>query len=72
MPEHMFERGKLERKTSPTRFVAANGEQIRDTGEHNIPFKRHEGIQRCITFRSARVVKPLISIRKVVRASCAG
>ena len=34
----------------------------------NIPFKTNEGIQRCITFRSANVVKPLISMQKVVRA----
>ena len=31
-------------------------------------FKTKEGIQRCITFRSSSVVKPLISIQKVVRA----
>ena len=33
-----------------------------------IPFKTNEGIQRCITFGSANVVKPLISMQKVVRA----
>ena len=48
--------------------MAANGEQIKDLGEKNIPFKTNEGIQRCITFRSANVVKPLISMQKVVRA----
>ena len=37
-------------------------------GEKKIPFKTNEGIQRCITFRSANVVKPLISTPKVVRA----
>ena len=31
-------------------------------GEKNIPFKTNEGIQRCITFRSANVVKPLVSM----------
>ena len=34
----------------------------------SIPFKTNEGVQRCITFRSANVVKPLISMQKVVRA----
>ena len=68
MPETMFPRVKLERRTSPKKFVAANGEQIKDLGEKNIPFKTNEGIQRCITFRSANVVKPLISMQKVVRA----
>ena len=49
-------------------FVAANGEQIRDLGEKKIPFKTNEGIQRCIAFKSASVVKPPISMQKVVRA----
>ena len=33
MPETMFPRVKLERKTSPKTFVAASGEQIRDWSE---------------------------------------
>ena len=41
----------LERKTSPKKFVAANGEQIKDLGEKTIPFQRNEGIvydiQKC-------------------------
>ena len=53
MPVTMFPRIKLERKTAPMKFVAANGEQIKDLGETKIPFKTHEGIQRRITFRSA-------------------
>ena len=68
MLETMFPRLKLERKTSPKKFVAANGEQIRDLGEKKVPFKTNEGIQRCITFRSASVVEPLMSWQKVVRA----
>ena len=48
--------------------MAANGEQIRDLGEKKIPFKTNEGIQWTITFRSASVVKPLISMQKVVQA----
>ena len=68
IPEAMFPNVKLERKTQPKKFVAANGDQIRGLGEKNIPFRTNEGIQRCITFRSANVVKPLISMQKVVRA----
>ena len=68
MPEGIFPRVKLERKTSPKRFVAANGEQIRDCGEKTIPFKTDEGTQRCLTFKSASVVKRFISMQKVVRA----
>ena len=67
MPETMFPHVKLERKTSPKKFVAANGERIKDLGEKSIPFKTNEGVQRCITFRSANVVKPLIPMQKVVR-----
>ena len=59
---------KLERKTSSKKFVASNGEQIKDLVEKNIPFETYEGIQRCITYRSARVVKRIISMQKVVRA----
>ena len=54
------------------KFVAANGEQINDLGEKTIPFKTNEGIQGCITFRSANVVKPLISMQKVVRSGNTG
>ena len=68
MLETMFPCVKLERKTSPKKFVAANGEQIKDLGEKNIPFKTNEGIQRCITLRSANVVKPIVSVQKVVQA----
>ena len=50
------------------KFVAANGEQIKDLGAKRIPFKTNEGVQRCITFRSANVVKPLISMQNVVQA----
>ena len=37
MFETMFPRVKLQRKTSPKTFVAANGEQIRGLGEKKIP-----------------------------------
>ena len=42
MLEAMFPRVKLECKTSRKIFLAANFEQIRDSGEENIPFKTHE------------------------------
>ena len=68
MLETMFPRVKLEHKTSPQKFVAANGEQITDLGEKNTLFKTNEGIQRCTTFSSANVVNLPISMQKVVRA----
>ena len=68
MLEGTFPHFKLERKTSPKRFVAANGEQTRDLGEKFVPFKTSDGIQRCITFGSARVVELRISMQKVDRA----
>ena len=51
--EATFPRVKLERKTSPKKFVAANGELFSDLGEKNIPFKTKEAnskvhnIQEC-------------------------
>ena len=46
MLDAMFPFAKLERKTSPKRCVAANGKQIRDLGEENIPFKTMHNIQK--------------------------
>ena len=66
--ETMFPRARLEHKTSPEKFVAVNGEHIKDLGEKNISFKTNEGIERCITLSSANVVKPIITMQKVVRA----
>ena len=66
--EDKFPRVQVDRKTATKKFVAADGEQIRDLGEKIIQLKTNEGIHRCTTFRSASVVKPLISMQKVVRA----
>ena len=64
----MFPRVKLDRTTAPKKFVAANGEKIKDLDEETIPFKSVERVHRCKKSRSANVVKPLISMRKVVQA----
>ena len=45
------------------RVVAASGERLEDSGEKTIPIKTVEGAHRCINFRSATAVKPLISMR---------
>ena len=68
MPSETFSRVKLDRTSTTKKFVAANGEKIKDLGEKTIPFRSVEGVHRCFEFRSARVVKPLISMRKVVQA----
>ena len=68
MLEAMLPHVKLERKTSPKKSVAANGDQIKDLGEKSIPFKTNEGIQRCITFRECECCQTSLSKRKVVRA----
>ena len=68
MLAEMFPRVKLDRASTTKKFVAANGESIRDLGEKTIPFKSVEGVHRCIKFRSAKVVKPLISMRMVMQA----
>ena len=51
MLEAMFPLVKLERQTSQKKFVAANGEQIRDLGEKNIKDKRGnskvQNIKKC-------------------------
>ena len=64
-PEGLFPRIKLEHKTPPKKFAAANGERIKDLCEK---YFRSKHIQRCTTFRSASVVKPLIAMQTVVRA----
>ena len=66
MSEGMSPRQKLERKTARKKFVAANGEQIRDLGVKTNPLKTDEEIHMCSTFRSASVVTSLISMQKVV------
>ena len=68
LPETIIPCVKLERKTSPQKFVAVNGEQSRDVGEKRTQFKTKEGVRVCIMFRSASVTKSLISMQKVVRA----
>ena len=53
MPEGTFPRAKLERKTSPMRFVGADGEQIRDLGAKSVPIhdkrrnSKMHNIQKC-------------------------
>ena len=42
MPEEMFPGVKVRRNNAPKRFVAANGEHIRDMGEKPIPLKTNE------------------------------
>ena len=61
--EGMFPRVKLEHKTAPKRLVAASGEPISDMGDKNKSVQDGWGIHRCITFRSASVVKPFISLQ---------
>ena len=68
MPPEMSPRVKLDRTSTTMKFVAANGGTIEDLGERTIPFKSVEGARRSTKFRSANVVKPLISMRKVVQA----
>ena len=64
MPAEMFSRVKLDRTSTIKKLVAVNGEKIEDLGERTVPFKSVEEVHRCIKFRSASVVKPLISMRK--------
>ena len=59
---------ELDRTSTTKKFVAAKREKIKYFGEKAIPFKSVEGVHRCIKFRSANVVKPLISVSKIGQA----
>ena len=64
MPEAMFPNVKLERKTQPKKFVAANGDQIRDLGEKNIPsgqMKEYRGRTFCGSIVSIRIERNYIT-----------
>ena len=65
MPEGLFPRVEFERKTPPKKFAAANGERLKDLCDKDFHSKH---IQRCTTFRSTSVVKPLIAMQKVAPA----
>ena len=67
MPAEMFPRVKVDHMRATKKFVAANGERIKDFREKPIPFKSVEGVRRCKKIRIASVVKPLLSMRKVVQ-----
>ena len=64
-PAEIFSRVTLDRTRTTKRFVAASGDRIKDLVEKTIPFKSVGGVKK---IRSAIVVKPLISMRKVVQA----
>ena len=44
MPEGMFPHAKFERDATPKKFMAANGEQIRDLEQKTIHSRRMRGI----------------------------
>ena len=50
----MFPRVKLDRTNATKKFVAANGERIKDLGEKTIPFKSVEAVHRCIKFQECK------------------
>ena len=67
MPETTFPHVKLERRTSPKKFVAANGEQIKDLGEKSIPLKTNEGASSEVhNIQESECCETLISMQNVV------
>ena len=66
-PAEMFPRVKLDRTSTTKIFSAADGERIQDLGERR-PYHSWKDRTGTLKFRSANVVKPLISMRKVVQA----
>ena len=67
MPETMFPRVKLERRTSPKKFVAANGEQIKDLGEKN-PIQDKRGNPEVHNIHKCKCCQTHHFNAKVVRA----
>ena len=69
MLKGMCPRVKLQRKTAPMMFAAANGEQIRDVGENNIPLKTNEEGFKDASHSEVRVLSNLsFEDRKLSRA----
>ena len=69
-PRKMFPSLKAKDTSSNRHFVTANGARVKDEGEKNIQFTAAGGAHRNIKFRMANVVKPLISIGKIVSNGC--
>ena len=67
MPAGMCPHLKLTCSSMEKKFVAANEEKISDLGEKILSFKTTERTRRCIKFRNANIVKPLISMRRLCR-----
>ena len=64
----MFPKVKAIKVGRARRFVAANGTKIVDEGVKRVPFKAGANYRNAIRFRSANVMKPLIAMKKVVKA----
>ena len=54
MPAEMFPRVILDRTSATKKFVAANGERIKDLGEKTIPFKSVEGSSQVHNFQECK------------------
>ena len=56
MLEGMFPLVKFERKTAPKKFVAADGEHIRDSGDKTMPSKKHMRRFKVVVVRAGNTV----------------
>ena len=70
IPLGMFPDLALHNTNSGRHYVTASGNRIKDQGEKKVPFTTSGGHKRMIKFRSAAVVKPLISVGRLVAAGC--
>ena len=68
MLDGMFPRVRLERKTSPKRFGAENGEQVRDLGEKDYSIQDKRWNSKMHNTQKCECCQTLISMQKVVPA----
>ena len=67
-PRNMLPKILAQRNVGAKQFVAANGAKIKDEGVKVVKFRTKEGVDRRIQFVVADVVKPLVSMSKVITA----
>ena len=70
IPLGMFPTLPLQNTDSGRHYVTASGNRIKDRGEKKVQFTTTTGKRRTIKFRSSAVVKPLISVGRLVAAGC--
>ena len=68
IPANMMPNVKPKKTGKERKFVTAGGDRIKDEGVKRLKFTTCEKIDRVIDFRAAKVMKPFISVAKVIKA----